>query len=103
MAKNLKWDTSELTTLTRKLSQEKDTIERNKEFLVSINSEVEKAWQGYAGRAFDQRMDIDAENLEKVISGIENLINDLKNVTSNCYEACEIDVQAEISSLRANV
>ena len=103
MAKNLKWDVSSLSQLVRKISSEKDTIENNKEFLRSINSEVEKAWQGYAGRAFDQRMDIDVENLEIVINGIEAVIKDLSNVISSCYEDCEKDIQSEINSLRSRV
>lgn len=103
MAVNIKWDISYMTQLARKLSSEKEIIEKNKEFLKSINSEVEKAWQGYAGRAFDQRMDIDVENLEKVIKGIDSLINDLNNVIKNCYEACENDIQSEINSLRSKI
>lgn len=103
MAVNVKWDISYMTQLSRKLTQEKEIIESNKDFLKSINSEVEKAWQGYAGRAFDQRMDIDVENLEKVISGIDSLINDLNNVINNCYESCENDIQSEINSLRSKV
>lgn len=103
MAVDLKWNISELSQLSRNLTGEKETIETNKDFLISINNIVENAWQGYAGRAFDQRMDIDAENLEKVISGMENLINDLNNVINNCYEACENDIQTEINSLRSKI
>lgn len=103
MAVNIKWDISYMTQLARKLSSEKEIIEKNKEFLKSINSKVEKAWQGYAGRTFDQRMDIDVENLEKVIKGIDSLINDLNNVIKNCYEACENDIQSEINNLRSKI
>lgn len=103
MAANIKWDISNMTQIMRRLSDEKDIIERNKDFLIAINSEVEKAWQGYAGRTFDQRMDIDAENLEKVLNCINSLINDLNNVINSCYEACENDIQAEINSLRSRI
>lgn len=103
MAADLKWDVSRLSQLSKNLTNQKEVIERNKDFLITINSSVEKAWQGYAGRAFDQRMDIDAENLEKVIQGIDKLISDLNNVISSCYEACENDIQNEINSLRSKI
>lgn len=103
MAKDLKWDISRMTQLARMLAQARDVIEKNKDFLVSINTEVEHAWQGYTGRAFGQHMEIDVENLEKVITGINDFISDLEKVTSSCYEACETDIQAEIDRLKAKI
>ncbi len=103
MAVNIKWDTSSMTLLAKELSEENEIIKINKSFLESINSVVEKAWQGYAGRTFDQRMDIDAENLQKVITGIEGLIDDLNSVINDCYEPCENEITAELNNLRSKI
>lgn len=103
MANYIKWDISRLTSLVRTLNNEKESIESNRDFLMNINSEVEKAWQGYAGRAFDERMDVDAENLQVVINGIEALVNDLNRVISDCYEDCEENIKNEIDRLRSKV
>ncbi len=100
---NTKWDTSELTNLIRRLDNNRQTLERNKDFLMNINKEVENAWQGYAGKSFDKRMEIDAKNIENVISGIETLIEDLKNVVNQCYEHCEEAVKTEIASMRNKI
>ena len=103
MAENVKWDTSKISSLIRNLNNEKETIERNKSFLMSINSEVEKAWQGYAGRAFDDRMDIDVENLQAVIKGMEELTADLNRIINDCYEPCEENIRNKINNLRSRV
>ena len=103
MATDVKWDISRISSLTRSLDMERGVIENNKDFLIAINSEVEKAWQGYAGRAFDERMDIDAENLRTVIEGIEELVNDLKAVTNDCYDPCEENIENLIRKLDSKI
>ena len=103
MAINTKWDITQLTDLSRTLEKEKDSIVANRNFLANINTEVEKAWQGYAGRTFDQRMDVDVQNLDNLIKGLEELTSDLKRATSDCYEPCEETVKAEIRKLRSTI
>lgn len=99
MAADTKWDTSKLTALLREMKNQKDTIEQNKDFLININREVETAWQGKAGRTFDQRMDIDVENLESFIKIMDDLINDIEKVIRECYEDCENDIENVIKKL----
>ncbi|MCM1577918.1 MAG: hypothetical protein NC078_03865 [Ruminococcus sp.] len=103
MAVTTKWDTAMLADLVRKLDADRQVLAEKKDFLININSEVETAWQGYAGRAFDRRMDIDAENIEKVIKGVESLIDDLTKVVSQCYEPCEEAVKGEIASMLGKI
>ncbi len=103
MSENTKWDTELMSTMLRTLTKGKEALEKNKSFLENINNEVNAAWQGYAGRTFDQRMDIDVENLQTVIKETENLLNDLKSVIGDCYETCEDDIQSEISSLKSKI
>ena len=100
MADDIKWDSAKLTSLLRKLKEQRDIISQNRELLMNINKEAEAAWQGYAGRAFDQRMDIDADNLETFISLMDKLINDLEGAVSECYEACENDIDGMLGRLR---
>ncbi len=103
MAADTKWDVSDIEDMIRELSSEKEIIEDNKNFLISINSEVERAWQGYAGRSFDQRMDIDVQNTENVIKALTELISDLKSAAAQCYAACENDIDGKIRSLAAKI
>ena len=100
MAVDTKWDTSKLSALLRDLKEQRETIERNKDFLININREVETAWQGYAGRTFDQRMEIDVENLETFIKNMDDLIDDIDKVIKDCYEECENDIEKVISQLK---
>lgn len=99
MAVDTKWDTTKLSSLLRELKEQRDTIKQNKDFLVNINKEAETAWQGYAGRTFDQRLDIDVENLEIFINSMDNLINDIEKVINDCYEDCENNLGYIITSL----
>ena len=98
-----KWDVERMKDLSAALSRENEKLKENSEFLENINKTIESAWQGYAGRSFDQRMDIDIENMRNVINSIDNLVGMLNNVKDSCYTACEEDVRSEITRLRSKV
>lgn len=103
MAVNIKWNTSNISSLSRSINEQKEIIVENKELLINLNKEVETAWQGYAGRTFDQRMDIDAENLELFVTTMEEIINDVDSVVRECYMECEDSVKNEINSLKNKI
>lgn len=103
MAVDTKWDTYELTLLFRKLKDQKDIIEDNKKFLININNEAEKAWQGYAGRTFGQRLDIDVENFEIFLKDLNSLVDDMAKVIDDCYEKCETEVEGIVHSLKNSI
>ena len=98
-----KWNVERLKELSRDLSKENDKLKENSGFMQNINKNVESAWQGYAGRSFDQRMDIDIDNMKNVIDNMDALVELLNRVTERCYAACEDDVQSEIRKLRSKV
>lgn len=103
MADAVKWNTEELRELSQTLKNNNIILEEKREFLQNLNGRIEAAWQGYAGKTFDERMDIDIQNTEILIKGINELINDLNSVIENCYEECENDVRREISLLKNKV
>lgn len=100
MAADTKWDIERLTKLLGDLGSQKDEIERSKDNLINLNSLVNQYWQGYAGRNFDSRMDIDIDNLEYFLKCMEELLNDLKRVISECYETAEDDIRLQLDILR---
>lgn len=99
MAENLKWDISRISDLLAKLRDNTAELKSSRDLLVNINSVVEKAWKGKAGSEFDRRMDIDAENLDKLIKGAEELCDDLTKALSEGYENTENDIKNEIDRL----
>lgn len=100
MAVDTKWNVSELTSLMERLTEQKNIVEKNKDMLLNLNEEVETAWQGFAGRTFDQRMDIDAENMELFISQMNSLIDDLTRAIKECYEVYEGNIENEVNKLK---
>ena len=103
MAAEVKWNTESLGQLSRDLSNQNEILKEKKEFLININKIVEQAWQGIAGRVFDSRMDIDAENLSKVITELDDLTRALDSVRNDCYDACEESIRSEITSLKSKI
>lgn len=98
-----KWDIARLSALSNEILREKEMLAQNKDLLLNINNIVENAFQGYAGRSFDRRMEVDAENIERVVKGIEELSNDLNKVITECYSECEESVRSQIQQLRSKI
>lgn len=102
MVKDIKWDTEELHSLLKTLNDKRDVIARNKDFLVNIDTEIEKSWQGMAGKVFDDRLDHDTQTAVEFINAMDVTIEQVNQVIRQ-YTDCENEINSSIRQLGANM
>ena len=98
----VKWDVDIIGDYITGLKPQIDVLEKNKGFLNNLNKEINDAWQGYAGTAFDGRMHVDMENYEKLRQMLDDFCNEMLMVKKD-YQNCEDDIKRLITSLKSKI
>jgi uncharacterized protein YukE len=94
-----KWDIEGLNASLRSLRTEKDNLSQSRAFLAGLRQEVSANWRGLSGKAYEGRLDLDMQNYDKIISGLDVRIKKLEDIANKYYQNCENEVASAVRSM----
>ena len=98
----IKWDTEYLRDYVSGIGEQAELLEENRDFLTRLNEEVNEAWHGWAGTAFDDVMDVDIENYSRLMLLLREFTSGMTDVTRT-FEESESEIDMKIKDLRRRV
>ena len=103
MADRYLWDIEELLLTYNELNSQLEYLREKKEFLVSLNQEVNTGWQGLAHSEFENQMEVNIDEFNKMISKLSEQLQTLDFVIKECYQPCEDEIGQKLSSLLSKI
>ena len=97
------WDIESIGTLARRMSQEKERVNRQIEQLQSCKSSLSSAVSGDAGMAMQEALQNDLIRMQELSRMIDVQIQKLRAVGNKCYELCEETLIGKINEAEANI
>jgi uncharacterized protein YukE len=98
-----KWDIESLNANLRRLKTERQNLSQSRTFLSGLRDEIVANWQGISGMAYEGRLDLDMQNYDKIIAGLDARINRLDDITNKVYQNCENEVSAVVRSMAGRI
>lgn len=94
-----KWDIEVMVQKLHQMKQEYENLAREREFFLKLEEEVQRDWQSAAGDMYRQSLDVDMENYNAILKGLDKKIKTLDGVIHNAYAKCEETVDTRIRNL----
>ncbi|MEF9916839.1 MAG: hypothetical protein RSD97_08180 [Lachnospiraceae bacterium] len=98
-----KWDLDGLNASLEQLKKEKENLEANRQFLKTLKSEVMQNWQGATGTVYLASLNVDMENFEIILKGLEKKIEILHKISTQIYRECEEQVNKKVDKMTVQI
>lgn len=97
------WDVENLCTIARRLSQEKERIEKQIQQLERCKPLVTGSFRGEAGTEFLAHLQQDIVRMTELKNMIDVQVQKIRSVAKNCYEACEDTLRTKMNELESKM
>jgi len=97
------WDVENLCTVARRLSQEKERVEKQIEILEKCQQLAMTSFKGQAGTEFVTSLQQDIIRIKELRDMIDIQVQKLRSVAKNCYEACETTLHSKMGELEGKM
>lgn len=98
----IKWDWDALEEYLTKMNDAWQVLYDNSEFIKNLNEEVNAAWKGVAGTAFDGVLKVDYENYKDLWCDLAFFTSDVC-IAQMKYEDCEEEIRGKIAALKSKI
>lgn len=103
MADIYKWDTEQMTYLYNALNSQLEYLKGKRDFLVSVNQDVNSCWQGLSHSEFENQINVNIEEFDNTVSKLSEQVNTLDYIIHKCYMPCEEEISDKLSELLSRI
>ena len=101
--KKIVWNLNKLEVLAGTLKTQTERLEEQYKYLQNIKDNVAANWESPAGTAYQERMDADLGDMDRLIKALNNDIQAIETAKSSFYRECESAVRKRLSQLGAGL
>lgn len=98
-----KWDTEQMTYLYKALNSQLEYLKGKRDFLISVNQDVNSCWQGLSHSEFENLLNINIEKFDDAVSQLSSQLETLDYIINQCYVPCEEDINSKLSELLSKI
>lgn len=103
MADIYKWDTEQMICLYNILDSQLEYLKGKRDFLASVNQDVNSCWQGLSHSEFENQINVNIEEFDDTVSKLSEQLNTLDYVIHKCYIPCEEEISNKLSELLSRI
>lgn len=98
-----RWDIEVMEGLLTQLEREYEEMRSSRDFLKSLQEEVQRDWESFAGRQYQENLTMDMQEYDEFLNQLKKQAEHLDEIIHRCYQECEESVRVRAAQMSGNV
>lgn len=98
-----RWDIEVMEGLLTQLEREYEEMWSSRDFLKSLQDEVQRNWESFAGGQYQENLAMDMQEYDEFLNQLKKQAERLDEIIHRCYQQCEERISARAAQMSGSV